>query len=408
METVKRLQVGFGRDMTLLTGSMFTRRIVMGFLQVVRAIYFALLGFSPVEIGLLLSIATFLSAIHHITFGYLCDRYGRKPFLVLGTFFAAARTALFAVSTDFWVLALAQSLGAMGEGVGAGQPVVSGYITDKVEAQDRPNIYSTMAITNSIASTIGLSLGGLPILLENHFAYNVVSAHQLLWWACTAVNLISLVFLFPLQEGERVTRGDRSQEKGSGIKNWGVIAKFSLTRSTSGLGWGMIDSLMTLYFFQRFMVGTDVLGPVYAFARFLSIFTYLVTPRVVERYGAIQTIVATRMISASVTVLFAFSSWYPLAVSLMVVNRIIVLFTMPIRQTFASGMVSPEETATAIGISNSARMGVRTIAPTLAGYMFESVSLTLPFFIGAVLMVINGGLFWAFFRPREIEPSPNP
>lgn len=380
----------------------------MGFLQVVRAIYFALLGFSPVEIGLLLSIATFLSAIHHITFGYLCDRYGRKPFLILGTIFAAARTALFAVSTDFWVLALAQSLGAMGEGVGAGQPVVSGYITDKVEAQDRPNIYSTMAITNSIASTIGLSLGGFPILLENRFAYDVVSAHQLLWWACTVVNLISLVFLFPLQEGERVTRGGGKQEKPQGIKNWGVIAKFSLTRSTSGLGWGMIDSLMTLYFFERFMVGTDVLGPIYAFARFLSIFTYLVTPRVVERYGAIPTIVATRMISATVTVMFALSNWYPMAVSLMVLNRIIVLFTMPIRQTFASGMVSPEDTATAIGISNSARMGVRTIAPTLAGYMFESISLTLPFFTGAVLMVINGGLFWAFFRPREPETPPNP
>ena len=406
METVKRLRVGFGRDMSLLTGSMFTRRIVMGFLQVVRAIYFALLGFSPVEIGLLLSIATFLSAIHHITFGYLCDRYGRKPFLILGTFFAAARTALFAVSTDFWMLALAQSLGAMGEGVGAGQPVVSGYITDKVDAGDRPNIYSTMAITNGIATTIGLSFGGLPILLENRFAYDVVSAHQLLWWACTVVNLVSLVFLFPLKEGDRVARGG-SKGKGSGIKNWGVIAKFSLTRSTSGLGWGMIDSLMTLYFFQRFMVGTDILGPIYAFARFLSIFTYLVTPRVVERYGAIPTIVATRMLSAGVTVMFALSSWYPMAVSLMVLNRIIVLFTMPIRQTFASGMVSPEETATAIGISNSARMGVRTLAPTLAGYMFESISLTLPFFTGAVLMVINGGLFWAFFRPKEPEPPPN-
>jgi len=406
LETVKRLRVGFGRDMGLLTGSMFTRRIVMGFLQVVRAIYFALLGFSPVEIGLLLSIATFLSAIHHITFGYLCDRYGRKPFLILGTLFAAARTALFAVSTDFWVLALAQSLGAMGEGVGAGQPVVSGYITDKVDAGDRPNIYSTLAITNGIATTIGLSFGGLPILLENRFAYDVVSSHQLLWWACTAVNLVSLVFLFPLKEGDRVARGG-GQGKGSGIKNWGVIAKFSLTRSTSGLGWGMIDSLMTLYFFERFMVGTDALGLIYAFARFLSIFTYLVTPRVVERYGAIPTIVATRMLSAAVTVMFALSSWYPMAVSLMVLNRIIVLFTMPIRQTFASGMVSPEETATAIGISNSARMGVRTLAPTLAGYMFESISLTLPFFTGAVLMVINGGLFWAFFRPREPETPPN-
>jgi predicted MFS family arabinose efflux permease len=162
----------------------------------------------------------------------------------------------------------------------------------------------------------------------------------------------------------------------------------------------MIDSLMTLYFFERFYVGSEVLGPIYALARFLSIFTYLVTPRAVERYGNIQTLVATRFLSAGVTVAFALTNWYPLAVTLMVMNRIIVLFAMPIRQTFASGMVSPEETATAIGISNSARMGVRTLAPTLAGYMFESISLTLPFYTGAALMAINGGLFWKFFKPE--------
>jgi len=376
----------------------------MGFLGVVRTIYFALLGYSAVEIGLLLSIATFLSAIHHITFGYLCDRYGRKPFLILGSIFAAARTAIFAVSTDFWMLALAQSLGAMGEGAGAGQPVVSGYITDKADAEDWPNIYSSMAITNSIASTIGLSLGGLPIFVENRYGLDMVAAHQILWWICTFVSLASIVFLLPLKEAKRVTRVE-SGVTGGGIKNWNTILKFSITRSTSGLGWGMVDSLMTLYFFTRFGVGSEVLGPIYAFARFLSIFTYLVTPRIVERFGAIPTIVATRLLSAGVTVLFALSSWYPLAVFFMVINRIIVLFTMPIRQTFASGMVSPEETATAIGISNSARMGVRTIAPTLAGYMFEAVSLTLPFYTGACLMALNGWLFWTFFRPKDSETS---
>ena len=374
----------------------------MGFLGVVRTIYFALLGYSAVEIGLLLSIATFLSAIHHITFGYLCDRYGRKPFLILGSIFAAARTAIFAVSTDFWMLALAQSLGAMGEGAGAGQPVVSGYITDKADAEDWPNIYSSMAITNSIASTIGLSLGGLPIFVENRYGLDMVAAHQILWWICTFVSLASIVFLLPLKEAKRVTRVE-SGVTGGGIKNWNTILKFSITRSTSGLGWGMVDSLMTLYFFTRFGVGSEVLGPIYAFARFLSIFTYLVTPRIVERFGAIPTIVATRLLSAGVTVLFALSSWYPMAVFFMIINRIVVLFTMPIRQTFASGMVSPEETATAIGISNSARMGVRTLAPTLAGYMFEAVSLTLPFYTGACLMALNGWLFWTFFRPRDSE-----
>ena len=400
METINRLRVGFDRDISLLTGSMFTRRIVMGFQGVVRAIYFALLGYSAVEIGLLLSIATFLSAIHHITFGYLCDRYGRKPFLILGSIFAATRTAIFAVSTDFWMLALAQSFGAMGEGAGAGQPVVSGYITDKADTEDWPNIYSSMAITNSIASTIGLSLGGLPLFVENRYGLDMVAAHQTLWWACTIISLFSIIFLLPIKEAKRVTRVE-SGVTGGGIKNWNTILKFSITRSTSGLGWGMVDSLMTLYFFERFNAGSEVLGPIYAFARFLSIFTYLVTPRFVDRFGAIKTIVATRLLSAGVTVLFALSSWYPMAVFFMVINRIVVLFTMPIRQTFASGMVSPEETATAIGISNSARMGVRTIAPTLAGYMFEAVSLTLPFYTGAFLMALNGWLFWSFFKPKD-------
>jgi MFS family permease len=393
--------VGFNKDIAILTRSMFIRRIAMGFIGVVRTIYFALLGYSAVEIGILLSLATFLSAIHHITYGYLSDRYGRKPFLILGTGFAAARTAIFALSTDFWMLALAQSLGAMGEGAGAGQPVVSGYITDKVEVEHRPNIYSTMAITNSIASTIGLFLGGLPVYIENSFGYNMFEAHRILWWACTAVNIISLFCLLPLKDVKRIPSTDNLEKKSLGIKNWDTIIKFSLTRSTSGLGWGMVDSLMTLYFFERFSVGSDILGPIYAIARFLSIFTYLITPEIVEKYGAIPTIVATRVLSAIVTLFFAFSSWYPAAVIFMVLNRIIVLFAMPIRQTFASGMVSPEETATAIGISNSARMGVRTIAPTLAGYMFESISLTLPFYSGAVLMAINGGLFWAFFKPKD-------
>jgi len=397
METLDRLRVGFDRDISLLTGSMFTRRIVMGFLQVVRAIYFALLGFSPVEIGLLLSVATLISALNNIIFGYLCDRYGRKPFLILGCILSSVRTGLFAVTTDFWLLAVAQGVGAMGEGVGAGQPVVSGYITDKTDALERPNVYSTMAITNSLATTVGLAFGGLPQYLESSMGFDVVGAHQDLWAACTVVNLVSLVFLFPLKESHtRVVAGEKQEPRK--IKNWSTILKFSLVRSTSGFGWSMVNSLMTLYFFYRFGVGSDALGPILAFARFISMFTYLLVPRVVDLLGSINTLIVSRVASSVLTVGFALVDWYPLAVVMMVLIRLVVLFSMPIRQTFASGMVDPEETATAIGVSNSARMGAQTVAPSLAGYMFEAVSLTLPFYTGAVLLALNGVLYWYYFR----------
>ncbi|MCK4400436.1 MFS transporter, partial [Candidatus Bathyarchaeota archaeon] len=254
---------GFDRDIRLLTSSMFTRRIVMGFLQVVRAIYFALLGYTNVEIGLLLSLATLVSAVHHISFGYLCDRYGRKPFLLVGTVFATLRMVIFALSTDFWMLALGQGIGAMGEGAGAGQPVVSGYITDKVGATQRPGIYSAMAITNGLAASIGSALGGLPVYLQD-YGFNVVEAHQLLWWACAAVSALSLVFLLPMGEPRRRTSHGGEVKKGGKIRDWGVILRFSLVRSTSGLGWGMTESLMTLYIFYRFGVGSDALGPIYS------------------------------------------------------------------------------------------------------------------------------------------------
>ena len=397
-----RFPESFDRDLRLLAYSMAFRRVSMGFLQVVRAIYFSLLGYSPVQIGFLLSIATFVSALHSIVFGYLSDRYGRKVFFVLGGIFASLRMVIFAMSSDFWLLALAQGVGALGEGAGAGQPVVSAYISDKSEILDRPKIFSTLAVTNALAATVGSLLAGLPAIFQKSWGYDVVGAHALLFWIGAVGSLMSILFVLPMKD---VKAEKKEAVEGGGkflnVKDWGVIARFSLVRSTSGLGWGFIQSLLPLYFFIKFGVAGEVLGPIYAVTRFLSVFSYRFIPVVVEKYGEIQALVGSRIITGILTIAFSMTPWYPVAVVLMISLRIAIMFTMPIRQTFATTIVDPDETATAIGISSFARMSLRSLAPTIAGYMFETISLSLPFMIGAGFLAANGLLYKIFFQPSK-------
>jgi MFS family permease len=392
----------FDRDLRLLLFSMSSRRVAMGFLEVVRAVYFYLLGFSEIEIGLLLSLATLVSAVHHLSFGMLSDRFGRKPFLILGGIFATLRMVIFATSTSFWMLALGQGVGAMGEGAGAGQPVVSGYIADKTEVEHRASVFSTLAISNALAATGGALLAGLPKYFEVQRGLDMVAAHQLLFWIGAVGGAVSLLMVFPISDVKpvRAVEGKRTR-MGPSKKSWGVIAKFSLVRATSGLGWGFIQSLMSLYFYIRFGAGGDVVGPIYAAARFMSVFSYLLIPMVVDRFGDINTIVASRIISAALAVAFSLSTWFPLAVVLMVAMRIAIMFTMPIRQSLATEIVDSDETATVIGVSSFARMSLRTVAPTVAAYMFEAISLSAPFIVGSALLTLNGILFKLFFEPKE-------
>lgn len=398
-----RLPGGFDRDLSLLMCSMSSRRMAMGFMMIVRAIYFSLLGFSPVLIGVLMSIATLVSAIHHITFGVLSDRFGRKFFLLLGGVFATLRMVIFALSTDFWMLALGQGIGAMGEGAGAGQPVVSGYIADKTDVMDRASVFSALAVSNSLAATVGSLMAALPAYFQNALDLDMVRAHSLLFWIGALGGLVSMLLILPIRDvkASKVDEQLAVKRRASKGGSRDVILKFSVVRSTSGLGWGFIQSLQSLYFFIRFGVGGEFLGPIYAAIRLLSVFSYALVPTVVDRFGDISAIVYSRLASAALTIAFALTPSLPLAIILLAVSRIFMMFTMPIRQSFATGIVDPEETATAIGVSNFARMGLRTIAPTVAGYMFESISLSMPFITGAALLAANGLLFRAFFQPKR-------
>lgn len=387
------------RDLKLILLSLAFRRIVMGFLQVVRAIYFSLIGFDPATIGVLLSIPMFVGAVRSVLIGLFSDRYGRKPFLLTGCLFSTIRLAIYASYQDFWMIALAQCLGALGEGAGAGQPSVSGFISDKSEAHERPKIFNTIAFSNAIAATSGSLLAGLPVYFQLNLGLGEIRAHRISFWAMAVLSLISLLLVFPLEEERK--RQKMLKRNLLPEKSLRVIWQFSLVRSTGGLGFSFIDSLMPLYFYLKFDVGSDILGPLYAISRFLSIISYLAVPTVVNRLGEVKTIITTRVMICIVSFLFPIASLYLITALLFIAFRTLATFTMPVRQAFATELGEPSETASLIGISSSARIGIRALAPTLTGYMFQIAQFTTPFLVGGILLAINALLYEKFFSREQ-------
>lgn len=71
---------------------------------------------------------------------------------------------------------------------------------------------------------------------------------------------------------------------------------------------------------------------------------------------------------------------------------------LPLRQSYVLGVVRSEERGTVGALSNLPSQVTSAASPTLAGYLFDHVSLSLPFEIGALLQLLNTLMFYAFFR----------
>lgn len=385
--------------MKLLLCEMFSRRLVMGFLEVVRAIYFSLIGFSPMAIGLLLTVGTAVSALESLFFGTLSDRFGRKFFLIIGGVFSVIRLILYAMSQDFWVLVLAQGIGAFGEGAGAGQPVVSGYIADKTPVWERSRVFSVLAVSNAVSATIGSLMAGLPAYFQLSLGFDEVGAHVLLFWLGAGINLSATFLLLPMREARKRNMEEDEVSPFSGL-NWRELGKYCIIRSTDGLGMGLASSLLPLYFYLRFGATAADLAPIYALPRFLAIFVYLLVPLFVSRFGNIRGLVISRTVTGVAIVVFALSPDFQAAAILFVTYRVLFEFAMPMRQSFATEIVKPSQTGTVVGVSNALRSLLQSFDPTLAGYLFELASYSVPLFISAALLVLNGVQYHVFYRRK--------
>lgn len=388
-----------------------TRSFSQALLVIVVPLYVAAVGYSTLQVGYLLSIALAGSTTITILVGFFSDRYGRKLMMVAIAGLAAIGSAVYALTTQFWVLAVMAALASIrGGGAGSGggfgpfYPAEQALVASSCTDEDRNDVFAVLSLVGVLAGAIGSAVAALPGILREHFQTNRVESYHPIFWIAAFASLAITILTLPIHEQHAsAIRPDVAQTKLSTRK---LITRLWLTNSLNGLVMGVVGPFLTYWFVLRYGVASTEIATLYAAANLFSAVSYIGAPRIAYRLGAVRAIVVARLGAVALMAGLAVAPTFFLAAVAYMIRIMISSIGMPIRQSFVMGVAEEQSRSRVAAIGNLPSQATGMIAPTIAAHLVQSVSDAAPIWLATVVLAVNAGLFALFFRnirPPEEE-----
>ncbi len=404
------IPVWFTSDLRWITASRAARSLSQGYLIVVLPLYLLQIGFNGVSLGELFTIGAFISALLTVSVSLAADQIGRKPFLIIFPVFTALGAIALIFSTNFWIIVAACALGTLGRGGGAGgagsggpfYPAQQALIADHSSAGDRNAVFAAFSFTDSIASTTGALLAGIPDLLTTRLAFAPADSYRPLFALTSVLAAVMLVSILPVRE--TVKRRSKSEPRRAYLptKSRNVIGRLAFTNLVNGVGVGFFGPFVSYWFYRRFGASPGTIGLLFAAVNLGAAIPYLLAPGLARKLGVVKAVVGVRLVGVALLALLPLMPSFLLAATVYFLRMAFQRASIPLRQSYSMGVVSKEERSAAAGLSNLPSQVSASISPLPAGYIFQNISLELPFEIGAAFQLLNALLFFSLFR--QIRP----
>ena len=402
------------RDAKLLMVSRGIRAFAFSYLNVVFAIYLDRLGYTPVMIGVIFTVAYLSGAVLTALWGYLSDRVGRRKILMLLAILTIlSNLILIYFSSLFFILAavIVANVGAGGSGGGGSgggpfNPVEEALLAEKCQPENRNQIFAVNSCVGSIMGSLGALASGLPQFLQETKGWSAVDSYKPLF-GLTILFSVALLFVYrAIGEEEHQPRpAEKKMSKSTGV----FVTKMSLLAIVDNFGAGMAGSLVAYWFFLRFGVELKSLGVIFFASYFLAALSFLSAPLIARKIGVVKTMAFSHGLASVIYLTLPLAPTLSLAAALIVIRSFFAYMDNPLRASFTMAMVQSNERGSAAGVTSLARIVPFGISPTISTYLMQSVSLTLPLFIGGGLQLVNDVAFFLMFRhvrpPEELAAS---
>lgn len=178
-----------------------------------------------------------------------------------------------------------------------------------------------------------------------------------------------------------------------------AVLRLSALFALDSFGGGfVVQSFIAYWLAVQFDTSVAVLGVVFFSIGLLQTASFLVAPRLAERFGLLRTMVFTHLPSNLLLAAIPLAPNLPAAIALLFGRYVLAQMDVPTRQAYVMALVDPEERTPAAAVTNTARYVVRPVGPALAG-VSQSIAFGLPF-------VLAGGNQIAL-RPAAVAVVPD-
>lgn len=412
--------LGLSKDGRILFGTRILRLFAYGFVSIILALYLSQLGLSEVNIGLLFSLTLLGDTVISLWITTHADRIGRQRMLIAGAALMILATVLFAATRNFYLLLLAAMIGVIspsGNEVGPFLPIEQASLSQMVPDRMRTKVFAWYNLVGSFATALGaLAGGGLSQLLQGMGTTPLLSYRMVvLGYGLIGMLLIGL-FIRLSPAIEATTENMQGMPATNAVENpaprrrlglyrsqkvvFRLAALFSLDAFAGGF---VIQSLMALWFNQKFGVEPAVLGAIFFGANILAGVSALSAAWVAGKIGLINTMVFTHLPSNVMLILVPFMPSLGLAIALLLIRFSISQMDVPTRQSYTMAVVAPDERSAASGITGVARTIGASLSPVITGvFLANPAFLGLPFVIsGGLKIVYDLALYFNF---RTLKP----
>jgi MFS family permease len=179
-----------------------------------------------------------------------------------------------------------------------------------------------------------------------------------------------------------------------------LAALFSLDSFAGGF---VLQSLVAYYLHTRFGLELDALGRIFFVAQMLTAVSLLLAGRLAGRFGLLNTMVVSHLVSNVLLIGIAFAPTATIAVALLFARQLLSQIDVPTRQAYVMAVVEDHEREAAATTTTLWRTVAQAVTPALTGVIMQSVALGTPFVLGGGLKIVYDLLLYRTFKDVKLR-----